>query len=209
MKKTITIVAVLAFVATMFSGCLTATLLMSKGASDEKNEITQGKVFEIEKATVEYANGDVLSFKDYGKFIRVDKSNGDFLIITPTAAYECTKASKSCVMQKNNNGEFYYSDRSYVFPTKWFRLEKFADDIVSDTNHAESIRTVAGKTCTSFRDKEHGYEVAGYNRIYMYKEENGEVLRRALNMNSSCNAVFEVPSDYSQRTGSIEYGEKF
>ncbi len=208
MKKALFIVA-LAFVATAFTGCITATLLMSKASSDEKDEIKSGKVFQIERATVEYATGEVLSFKDYGKYIRIDKLNGDFLIITPTKAYEGTKSSKTYREQKNNNGEFYYSDRSYVFPTKWFRLDKFADDLIGDTNNSETLRTVAGKTCTSFRDDDHGYEVAGYERIYMYKEENKDVVRRALNMNSSCNVEFTVPSDFTKESGNIAYGERF
>ena len=209
MKKSITIVAVIAFVATLFSGCITATILMSKGASDEKTEITGGKVFEIEKATVEYANGDVLSFKNYGKFLRVDKSNGDFFIITPTTAYEGKAKGKTYVEKENTDGTFYYSDRSYVFPTKWFRLEKFADDMIAGTNNRETYRSVAGKNCTAFRDDDIQYEVAGYKRIYMYKEEGGDVSIHALNMNNSCNVVFEVPADYTKQSGSIDFGERF
>jgi hypothetical protein len=207
MKKSFKIVAVLAVVATLFSGCITATVLLSKAASDEKKEITSGKVFEIEQATVEFANGDILAFKDYGKYIRVDKANGDFLIITPSTAYEGSYQTLTYREQKNTDGTFYYSDVSYVFPENWFRFEKFADDVLGDVTSHEGYETVAGKSCVSFSDID--YEVAGYKRIYMYKEENGRIVRRALNMNGGCNAEFKVPEGFTKKSGSIDYGERF
>jgi len=207
MKKSLKIAAILAVVATVLSGCITATIIYAKLVSDEKKEITSGKVFEIEKGTVIYKDGVVLSFKDYGKFIQVNKPDGSFLIITPNYTYECNTLTKTYRQQENTDGEFYYSDRSRVFPVEWIRWEKFRDDIVDDVNSSEGKTTVANETCISFTSIY--AQVAGYKRIYMLKQEGSRILFEAENVNSACLVDFTVPADWTKEAGKIEYSEAF
>ena len=207
MKKSLKMAAVLAVVATVFSGCITATIVYAKLVSDEKKEITSGKVFEMEKGTVLYDDGLVLSFKEYGKFIQVDKLDGSFLIITPNYAYEGNALTKTYRQQENTDGEFYYSDRSRVFPIQWIRWEKFRDDIVDDVNSSEGKTVVANETCVSFKTV--FTEVAGYKRIYMLKQEGARILFEAKNVNSACLVDFTVPADWTKEEGKIEYAEAF
>lgn len=209
MKKTLKMTAILAVVATLMSGCITATILLTKWASDEKEEITGGKVFEVAQATVTYSDGSVLAFKNHGKYIRFTRSNGEFVIITPDYCYECFPSRKGYARQANNNGTFYYSNLSYVFPVEWFRWERFADDVINDVNKKEGTKVVAGQTCKSFSDSDTDYEVAGYKRIYMYKEVNGTVLRRAVEYTSSENAEYEVPAGWEKIGNSIDFSEDF
>ena len=55
MKKTIKLFVALSIVATLLSGCITATVLMTKWAIDEQKEIKSGKVFKEAQGTVEYS----------------------------------------------------------------------------------------------------------------------------------------------------------
>ena len=207
MKKTLKMAAVLAVVATLFSGCITATIIYAKQVSDEKKEITGDKVFEIEKGTITYKDGTVLSFKENGKYIEIDEPDGDFFIITPDYAYEGNALIKKYRQQENTDGTFYYSDRSLVFPVKWFRWERFRDDIVNDVNGSEGSIHIAGKQCISFTND--NMEVAGYNRIYMYKREGARILFEAIDVNSACLVDFQVPADWEKESGRIEFNESF
>ena len=207
MKKTLKVIALSAVVATLMSGCITATILRTKWASDEKKEITSGKVFEVAQGTVVYSDGTILSFKEHGKYIRIDHTNLNITIITPEYAYECYYYKGTYARQENTDGTFYYSNLSYVFPVEWFRWEKFADDLVDNQNHSEGTKYVADQKCISFtKDR---YEVAGYKRIYMYKEEDGTVLRRAMSFTSHCDADFNVPASYTKTSDKITFDESF
>ncbi len=214
MKKSVKIFAALAIVAVVFSGCITATVLMTKWAVDEEKEIVGGKVFEESTGTVFYSyngytEGMKLTFKDNGKYIHITKPNsGDFTIITPDDVYQGNTKDKTYVHKKNTSGTYYYSDISMVFPVEWFRWEKFADDMVDNTNKSEGSEYIVDKKCVTFTD-DHNYKVAGYKRIYMYKKVNGVVKFVATRWKQGSDSDFKVPSDCKEVSGSIDYSENF
>ena len=207
MKKSIKFYAVLAVVAVLFSSCITATLIMSGLASEEKKEILSGTVFNIPNGTIIYNDGSVLSFKKYGKYIRFEDYDGDFVIITPSYVYQCDHVYKTYAKDKNKDGKYYYTNLSRVFPVEWYRWDKFAKDMVSESNKAEGTMVCAGMSCVAFFTANE--DVAGYKRIFMYKEVNERKLFEAIDFSSSCNADFEVPNDYEENDNKIVYSEKF
>lgn len=213
MKKTLKMVAALSVVATLLSGCITATVLMTKWAVDEKNEIIGGKVFTESSGTVYYSyngrtEGLKLTFKENGKYIRTDKYDGTFTIITPKDVYHGNIYDGTYVHQTQKNGEYYYSDLSMVFPVEWFRWEKFADTMVSDNvNKAEGTEYITGKKCITFT--EDNYKVAGYSRIYMYKKTNGSMEFTATRWKQEYDDEFTVPVGCKEVSGSIDFSENF
>ena len=205
MKKTIKFYAVLAAVTVLFSGCITATIVMSTLATKERDKIKDGEVFEIPNGTVIYEDGSPLSFKKYGSYLRFDDYDGDFVIITPKFVYQCDHVYKTYAIDSNKDGKYYYSNLSRVFPVEWYRWDKFAKDIYGNENKAEGTMNVAGWSCTSFTSYKE--EVAGYKRIFMYKDEKDRVLFRAIELKTACHAEFEVPSDYKQTDDDVVYSE--
>ena len=144
MKKTIKLFVALSIVATLLSGCITATVLMTKWAIDEQKEIKSGKVFKEAQGTVEYSTDAyssgkiVLQFKEYGKYIYITKPNKDFILITPTDVYKGNITDQTFRHAKNTDGNYYFSDLSMVFPVEWFRWEKFSEYMIADdTNKIE------------------------------------------------------------------------
>lgn len=215
MKKSTKIIAALVLVAGIMSSCLTATVLRAKWAVEEEEEIVSGKVFEQEKGTFFYSyqgltEGMSLGFKDYGKYLRVDNNYAKtFIIITPDKVYQGDKEAKTYVEVENTNGAYYYSDLSMVFPLQWFRFEKFADDMVDseNTNKKEGFIYIQDKKCITFTDDD--YEVAGYDRIFMAKKENGKQIFKCSRLRSDCAVELKVPSDYKKVSGRIDYEEDF
>ena len=215
MKKSTKIIAALVLVAGIMSSCLTATVLRAKWAVEEEEEIVSGKVFEQEKGTFFYSyqgltEGMSLGFKDYGKYLRVDNNYAKtFIIITPDKVYQGDKEAKTYVEVENTNGAYYYSDLSMVFPLQWFRFEKFADDMVDseNTNKKEGSIYIQDKKCITFTDDD--YEVAGYDRIFMAKKENGKQIFKCSRLRSDCAVELSVPSDYKKVSGRIDYEEDF
>lgn len=211
MKKSFKLFAALSVVAIALSGCITATVLMTKWAIDEKNEIVSGKVFEESTGSVfysydGYSEGMSLKFKENGKYIRVDRPNsGYFVIITPNKVYKGNTKDKTYVEDENKDGLFYYSDLSMVFPTEWFRWEDFADYMVSDDseNKSEGTAYYADKKCVTFSDEDKS--VAGYKRVYMYKKVGSKEYFRATRWGQGCDATFTPPSDCKKVSGSIDY----
>ena len=215
MKKSTKIIAALVIVAGVMSSCITATVLRAKWAVEEEEEIVSGKVFEQEKGTFFYSyqgltDGISLAFKDYGKYLRVDNKYAKTItIITPDKVYQCDTEDKTYVEVENTNGTYYYSNLSMVFPLQWFRFEKFADDMVDseNTNKKEGSVYIQDKKCITFTDD--GYEVAGYDRIFMYKKENNKQVFKCSRLRSDCALELKVPSDYKKVSGSIDYKEDF
>lgn len=209
MKKTIKIVAAVMLVAIVMTGCITATVLYANEASKEKTEITSGKVFEMAQATVTYSDGTVLTFKENGKFIRVEHSDlRTVTIITPEYAYQLDKINKTYARQENKNGTFYYSDLSLVFPVSWFDYHIiWVGDLISGGENSKGKIDVADKECTAYSDDY--TTLAGYKRIYMYKEDRGTVYRRAKLLVSTFIDDFAVPVDFKQTGSSIDFAEKF
>ena len=215
MKKSVKIVAALAVVAIALSGCITATVLMTKWAVDEQKEIKSGKVFKETQGTVEYSSDAyssgkiVLQFKDNGKYIYITKPNQDFILITPTDVYKGNIEDKIYRHAKNTDGNYYFSNLSMVFPTEWFRWEKFAEYMVSDdeTNKLEGSEYICGKKCVTFTDD--NYKVAGYNRIYMYKKEGSATIYNAVSFSNKFDANFQIPGGCHEISGAIDYDESF
>lgn len=207
MKKSFKMFAVMATVTVLFSGCITATIVMSTLATKEKNKILDGEVFEIPQGTVYYEDGSVLSFRRYGQYVRFDDYDGDFTIITPEKVFQGDHVYKEYREASNKGGKYYYTDLSRVFPVEWFRWDKFAKDMVSDSNQAEGTMVVGGQTCVSFTSAKE--EIAGYKRIYMYKEVGSRIEFRAIDFSSSCHAEFEVPADYTKTKDEVVYTDKF
>ena len=208
MKKSMKIFAALSVVALVFSGCITATVLMTKWAVDEEKEIESGSVFKESEATIIYScdgwsEGMTLRFKDYGKYIRIDKHNTDFIIITPDSVYKGNVDNKTYVAKYNDDGEMYYTNISMVFPVEWFRWEKFAEYMVDDTNKKEGSEYIHDRKCVTFTDND--YKVAGYKRIYMYKEINGSIKFNARQWKQGCEAEFAPPANCKRVSGSIDY----
>ena len=214
MKKSFRIFAALSVVAVVLSGCITATVLKTKWAVDEKNEIVSGKVFQETTGSVfysydGYSEGMSLKFKENGKYLRVDRPNsGYFLIITPQKVYQGNLKDKTYVEAENKDGVYYFSNLSMVFPTEWFRWEDFAEYMLSDeTNKSEGTEYYADKKCTTFTSDEK--KVGGYKRVYMYKEDRGKVIFRATRWGQGCDAQFTPPSECKKVSGSIDYEEAF
>ena len=209
MKKTFKIAAAIALVATVMTGCITATVLYYNEMTKEKAEITDGKVFELAQATVTYSDGTVLSFKENGKFLRVEHSDlRTVTIITPDYAYQMDIINKTYAKQENKNGTFYYSDLSLVFPEDWFDYHViWLQDVMRGGENNKGKMDVADKECVSYSEDNTVY--AGYKRIYMYKEVDGNVYRRAKLLVSTVIDDFTVPADFKQTSSSIDFSEKF
>ena len=205
MKKTIKVYAVMALVTVLFSGCITATILMSNASKKEKEKIIGGEVFEIPNGTITYMDGSTLSFKRYGSYIRFDDYDGDCVIITPSKVYQCDHVYKTYAFDSNKDGKYYYTSLSRVFPTQWYRWDKFAKDLVGSSNKAEGTAVYAGQTCVSFITTD--MEIAGYKRIFMYREVGDRVTMEAKDFSSSCNADFDVPEGYKDSGDDIVYSE--
>ena len=209
MKKTFKIAAAIALVATVMTGCITATVLYYNEMTKEKAEITDGKVFELAQATVTYSDGTVLSFKENGKFLRVEHNDlRTVTIITPDYAYQMDINNKTYAKQENKNGTFYYSDLSLVFPEDWFDYHViWLQDVMRGGENNKGKMDVADKECVSYSEDNTVY--AGYKRIYMYKEVDGNVYRRAKLLVSTVIDDFTVPADFKQTSSSIDFSEKF
>lgn len=223
MKKSTKIIAALVLVAGIMSSCITATVLRAKWAVEEEEEIVSGKVFTLEKGTFFYryqglTQGMALAFKDYGKYLRVDNYYAKtFIIITPDKVYKGYTDDKTYVEKENTNGAYYYSDLSMVFPIEWFRFEKFADDMVDseNTNKKEGFiyfnpsegGDIKNFKCITFTDD--GYEVAGYERIFISKKENNKLVFECNRTRKDCALELSVPSDYKKKSGTIDYEEDF
>ena len=106
MKKTIKVYAVMALVTVLFSGCITATILMSNASKKEKEKILAGEVFGIPNGTITYTDGSTLSFKRYGSYIRFDDYDGDCVIITPSKVYQCDHVHKTYAFDSNKDGKY-------------------------------------------------------------------------------------------------------
>lgn len=214
MRKSFRIFAALSVVAVVLSGCITSTVLRTKWAVDEKNEIVSGKVFQETTGSVfysydGYSEGMSLKFKESGKYLRVDRPNtGYFLIITPQKVYQGNTKDKTYVEAENKDGVYYFSNLSMVFPTEWFRWEDFAEYMLTDeTNKSEGTEYYADKKCTTFTSDEK--KVGGYKRVYMYKEDRGKVIFRATRWAQGCDAQFAPPAECKKVSGSIDYEEAF
>ena len=205
MKKTIKVYAVMALVTVLFSGCITATILMSNASKKEEEKILAGEVFGIPNGTITYTDGSTLSFKRYGSYIRFDDYDGDCVIITPSKVYQCDHVHKTYAFDSNKDGKYYYTSLSRVFPVDWYRWDKFAKDLVGDSNKAEGTAVYAGQTCVTFVTAQ--MEIAGYKRIYMFREVSDRVLFEAKEFSTSCNAVFEVPEGYKDSGDDVVYTE--
>ncbi len=208
MKKNFKIAATVAVVALVLSGCVTATVVLTNEAVKEEEEIESGNVFETSKATVTYYNNVVLSFKQNGKFIRVDEPNYDRArIIRPDSVFELDLKYKTYISTPNTNGKWYYSDQSYVFPVDWFELHTFLGDVWTSDNSEKGKMDVAGVECVSYTcDK---YEYAGYNRIYMYKKIGSSLHRCAIKYEWKCEADFDIPADFHKVSGTVTYSKDF
>ena len=208
MKKGWKVAIGLVAVAGIMSGCITTSIVMAKLAADEKAEIISGKVFTIEKATVTYQDGRILNFIDNGKFIRIDDSREHKLIlINPDSAFVCDTWAKTYSSILNNNGTAYYSNLSLVFPPHWIDLHRFAGALVSDEKTSADKLTVAGKWCTCYT--RNGYVCAGWERVMLYREDNGNVLLKAIQFNESGHADYELPAGYRCVGHTIEFAEDF
>ena len=223
MKKSTKFFAALAVVTLIMSSCITATVLRAQWAVDEKEEITSGKVFEEKQGTFfysykGYSEGLILCFKDSGEYIYVEnKAAKTFVVITPKKVFYGDMEDKTYIVKDNNKGTYYYSNLSMVFPIQWFRWEKFADDMVDSEESNKKEGTVyftpkeggdfKNLKCNTFTDD--GYEVLGYNRIYISKKENGKQVFELRRTRKNCAYKFEVPTGYKEVSGSIDFNENF
>ena len=214
MKKTIKLFVALSIVATLLSGCITATVLMTKWAIDEQKEIKSGKVFKEAQGTVEYSTDTyssgkiVLQFKEYGKYIYITKPNKDFILITPTDVYKGNITDQTFRHAKNTDGNYYFSNLSMVFPVEWFRWEKFSEYMIADdTNKIEGTEYICGKKCVTFNEDD--FKVSGYNRVYMYKKDGRTTLLDATSFSNKFETNFQIPGGCHEVSGTIEYTENF
>lgn len=208
MKKGWKVAIGLVAVAGIMSGCITTSIVMAKLAADEKAEIISGKVFEIEKATVTYQDGRVLNFVENGKYIRVEiPREHKLVLINPDSAFVCDTWDKTYASIFNHNGTAYYSDIAMVFPPHWIDLHRFAGAIISDEKTSAEKLTVADKWCTCYT--RNGYVSAGWERIMMYREDNGNVLLKATKLVEENNAIYELPAGYKCTGHTIEFAEDF
>ncbi len=209
MKKSFKFAAMIAAVALVMSGCITATVVLTEAANKEEEEILSGQVFEVEKATVTYHNNVILSFKQNGKFIRVEEPNKDKVtIIRPDSAFEINTRDKSYISSPNTNGKYYYSDQAYVYPDDWFDLHMFLGDVwTTEDENKSTTMDVAGRECKAYKSDR--FEYAGYKRVFMYKKVGSTILISAISFDYSCIDDFAVPDGFQHWQGTVYCSRDF
>lgn len=139
----------------------------------EYQEISDGKLFEIKAATVEYSNGSVLAFDNYGKEGYLLTQDNVMMLVKDGFTYIANLNEKYYV--KTEGGEFEVG-ASFVFREESFR---YMHEHFSGTYYVglkESKKTVAGKNCVDFVYTVDGksVEVAGWKRILMFNSSTSD-----------------------------------
>lgn len=188
----------LAIVAAVFmmQGCFnTESVEKLRASMAEEQEILDGKVFQIPAATITYSDGTFFAFKEYGQYQYIE-DDSEIEIVTPNYVYECSKYDKTYTQEEFQSPILY--DCDFLFPLAYLRyinsLEVFDGDIV---DMVESTMTVAGKMCVSFTDNVENATVAGWNRIFLYDEDEDGVIQALTIVESAEDRYFQIPQGYT------------
>lgn len=196
MKKIFRIAFVAAASAMMVSCAGLGNLINSiadglEAYTKETEEIAEGKYYQIKAATVTYKNGVEFSFDNYGKDCAM-LEDGGLMIIKDGVTYVCNMEEKVY---------YKYSDEvnsamAFIFFEETFRASSILGKLY--VNFKESTRTVAGKTCAEFSFEEDGSKsvIAGWKRIILYMESDGEVSLEASSIKES--ATIAIPSGFKE-----------
>lgn len=195
MKKKLIVFCSLMLVALTMQSCFTKALSDAKKILEEEEEIVSGDIFQISSATVEYSNGIVFAFKEYGRYQYIEEED-EITIITPKKRYELDKRYKSYTAIETDLDESgYYSE--FVFLEEAWKVANYWDQYDEESNVSSKKVTICGKSCTIYVNED-GDAEGGWKRIILYKNTyDGEVKATSLK-ESADKSLFEVPADYKE-----------
>lgn len=193
MKKSIFII--LAAASMLLSSCITATILHSKDANEEAQEISNGTIFQIEKGTVTYDNGVTFAFRDFGRMQYI-KDGRITTILTPTDSISInTQFENYTITPWEREGNY---DSQYVFRLRQYELDGWVETVVGDESKTTKTVTIAGKSCQCVIID--SGEFAGYKRVLMrYRENNGKKFEAKSFSSDADEKLFKVPEDYRKK----------
>ena len=165
------------------------------GGSSSQSAIETGKFFDVEAATIEYTDGSVLMFENYGLNFKLHTTVPENLFIyNGTTLWECDVNSMSYEEYsepENSHAAGYGALAEYLFTSEMEAVLKISPYVVRST------QTIAGISCTVYRDGEDGDAYAGHKGIIFLLGDD----LIASSYAETCDAEFVVPEGYTK----IEY----
>lgn len=231
MKKTFRLMAI-ASMALSLVGCgdlLEGLIEDTEALAQEIEDISNGKLFQAEQATVEFENMGKIAFRNYGRDfyledVTLNNSDAEYygagkIVVTDGVAYMIDDENKvyTKIDYKNNEelGEvseslaysyariFVYMNETYKNAVKLGKIEASTTAV----NLKSGTMTVAGKTCDyiSYEEGKAFVKMAGYKRVIMYIEDTssseGSTVIKAKSFVETADAnLFKVPEGYREIT---------
>lgn len=164
MKKLFKLAAIAA-AAVSLSSCTLASIVKDYvKVAEEAAEIASGKVFLVEKGTVTYDDGSILTFKDNGKnwaSILVDGDYKSGIVVKDEVMYQINYSEKTYYKMDAEGGTVC----PFIF---WETLYEFGNDF-EEAAISKGSQTIAGKDCKLFEVD--GETLGGWKRILFLSNE--------------------------------------
>lgn len=137
----------------LFTSCVMSDL---KKVTDEANEILSGNVFLIPTGQVEYTDGTVFIFADYGKRQKITKGT-DIEIYDNKTWYSLDSETKT-------GYKYTYSGEYDYCTTYCFMENTYLVDSKYDEELKKGSQTIAGTKCNVYTESD-GDKIGGWKRI--------------------------------------------